>query len=49
MLTIGEAGFADGPPVTNQIDVCSIHLSWWNERFEHAMRALSRTSGREQT
>jgi hypothetical protein len=48
MLTIWEAGFADSPPVTNQIYVRSIHLSWWNERFEHAMRALSRTSGWEQ-
>lgn len=49
MLTIWEAGFADSSPVANQIHVRSIHLSWWNEWFEHAMRALSRTSGGEQT
>jgi hypothetical protein len=49
MLAIWEAGFADSPPVANQIHVRGIHPSWWNKWFEHTMRALRRASGREQS
>jgi hypothetical protein len=35
--------------MANEIDMCGIYLSRWNERFEHGMRALRRTSLWEQT
>jgi hypothetical protein len=49
VLTTWEAGLTNSPPVANKIHVRSIHLSWWNEWFEHGMRTLSRASGGEQT